>query len=123
MSFRRVLLGSGDPFDETFERTRATRAVDRAYYPVGVGRQLVAILAAKSRLERLKQIRVPTLVIHGVDDVLVPVENGRLVAEAVPGAHLLEIEGMGHDVPARAWPQVLDAIAEIARQAAPLQRQ
>jgi pimeloyl-ACP methyl ester carboxylesterase len=123
MSFRRVLLGQGDPFDETFERTRATRAVDRAYYPVGVGRQLVAILAAKSRLERLKQIRVPTLVIHGVDDVLVPVENGRLVAEAVPGAHLLEIEGMGHDVPARAWPQVLDAIAEIARQAAPLQRQ
>jgi pimeloyl-ACP methyl ester carboxylesterase len=123
MSFRRVLLGSGDPFDETFERTRATRAVDRAYYPVGVGRQLVAILAAKSRLERLKQIRVPTLVIHGVDDVLVPVENGRLVAEAVPGAHLLEIGGMGHDVPARAWPQVLDAIAEIARQAAPLQRQ
>jgi pimeloyl-ACP methyl ester carboxylesterase len=123
MSFRRVLLGSGDPFDETFERTRATRAVDRAYYPVGVGRQLVAILAAKSRLERLKQIRVPTLVIHGVDDVLVPLENGRLVAEAVPGAHLLEIEGMGHDVPARAWPQVLDAIAEIARQAAPLQRQ
>jgi pimeloyl-ACP methyl ester carboxylesterase len=123
MSFRRVLLGSGDPFDETFERTRATRAVDRAYYPVGVGRQLVAILAAKSRLERLKQIRVPTLVIHGVDDVLVPVENGRLVAEAVPGAHLLEIEGMGHDVPARAWPQVLDAITEIARQAAPLQRQ
>jgi pimeloyl-ACP methyl ester carboxylesterase len=123
MSFRRVLLGSGDPFDETFERTRATRAVDRAYYPVGVGRQLVAILAAKSRLERLNQIRAPTLVIHGVDDVLVPVENGRLVAEAVPGAHLLEIEGMGHDVPARAWPQVLDAIAEIARQAAPLQRQ
>ena len=90
---------------------------------MGVGRQLVAILAADSRLERLKQVRVPTLVIHGVDDVLVPVENGRLVAEAVPGAQLLEIEGMGHDVPARVWPRVLDAIEEIARQAAPLQRQ
>jgi pimeloyl-ACP methyl ester carboxylesterase len=123
MSFRRVLLGSKDPFDGAFERARATRAIDRAYYPVGVGRQLVAILAANSRLERLKQVRVPTLVIHGVDDVLVPVENGRLVAEAVPGARLLEIEGMGHDVPARVWPQVLDAIDEIARQAAPLQRQ
>jgi pimeloyl-ACP methyl ester carboxylesterase len=123
MSFRRVLLGSGDPFDGAFERARATRAIDRAYYPDGVGRQLVAILAADSRLERLKQVRVPTLVIHGVDDVLVPVENGRLVAEAVPGARLLEIEGMGHDVPARVWPQVLDAIEEIARQAAPLQRQ
>ena len=123
MSFRRVLLGSEDPFDGAFERARATRAIDRAYYPVGVGRQLVAILAANSRLERLKQVRVPALVIHGVDDVLVPVENGRLVAEAVPGARLLEIEGMGHDVPARVWPQVLDAIDEIARQAAPLQRQ
>jgi len=123
MSFRRVLLGPSDPFDEAFERTRATRSVDRQYYPVGVGRQLVAILAAESRLERLKEVRVPTLVIHGVDDVLVPVENGRLVVEAVPGARLLEIEGMGHDVPARVWPQVLDAIDEIARQAAPLKRQ
>ena len=123
MSFRRVLLGSGDPFDEAYERARAIGAIDRKYYPVGIGRQLVAILAADSRLERLKQVHVPTLVIHGVDDVLVPVENGRLVAEAVPGARLLEIDGMGHDVPARVWPQVLDAIEEIARQGAPLQRQ
>jgi pimeloyl-ACP methyl ester carboxylesterase len=121
MSFRRVLLGSADPFDEALERARATRAVDRAYYPPGVGRQLVAILTANSRMEKLTQLRVPTLVIHGVDDVLVPVENGRLVAEAVPGARLIELEGMGHDLPKRVWPQVLDAIEEIARQAAPLQ--
>lgn len=118
MTFRRVLLGSSDPFDEAFERARATRAIERAYYPVGVGRQLVAILAAGSRLERLKRVRVPTLVIHGVDDVLVPVENGRLVAEAVPGARLIEIDGMGHDVPRRAWPRVLDGIQEIASAAA-----
>src|SRR6202022_1268428 len=96
MSFRRVLLGSADPFDEALERARATRAVDRAYYPPGVGRQLVAVLVANSRLEKLKQVRVPTLVIHGVDDVLVPVENGRLVAGAVPGARLIELEGMRH---------------------------
>ena len=120
MSIRRVLLGSGDPFDEVYERARSTRAVDRAYYPPGVGRQLVALLAAKSRLDRLKTVRVPTLVLHGVDDVLVPVENGRLVAAAVPGARLIEFEGMGHDLPRRVWPQGLDAIDEIARQAAPL---
>jgi pimeloyl-ACP methyl ester carboxylesterase len=83
----------------------------------------VAILAAKSRIDQLKQVRVPTLVIHGVDDVLVPVENGRLVADAVPGARSIEFEGMGHDLPKRVWPEVLDAIEEIARQAAPLQRQ
>jgi pimeloyl-ACP methyl ester carboxylesterase len=114
MSFRRVLLGPADPFDEAHERARATGSVDRAYYPPGVGRQLLAILAAKSRMERLRQVRVPTLVVHGVDDVLVPVENGRLVAEAVPGARLIEIDGMGHDLPKRAWPQVMDAIVEVA---------
>jgi len=119
MSFRRVLLGSRDPFDEAHERARATRSIDRAYYPPGVGRQLLAVLAAKSRVERLKEVRVPTLVIHGVDDVLVPVENGRLVAAAVPGARLIEVEGMGHDLPRRVWPQVLDAIVEVA--GAPLQ--
>lgn len=123
MSARRVLLGSGDPFDESYERGRAERAVDRAYYPVGTGRQFIAVLASKPRLERMRQIRVPTLVIHGVDDVLVPVENGRLVAEAVPGARLLEFEGMGHDLPRRVWKQSIDAIEEIARQATPVRRQ
>jgi len=114
MSFRRVLIGSGDPFDEARERANATRAVDRAYYPLGTGRQLLAIMAATSRVERLKQVRVPTLVVHGVDDVLVPVENGRLTAAAVPGARLLELDGMGHDLPKRLWPQIADAIAELA---------
>ena len=122
MSIHRVLAGAGDQLDNATERARAERSVDRAYYPLGVGRQLVAILAAKSRLERLRQLRVPTLVIHGIDDILVPVENGRLVADAVPGARLIEIEGMGHDVPRRAWPTVVDAIAAIAAQAASLQR-
>src|ERR1700674_1419932 len=122
MSSRRLLLGSADPFDESFERTRAGRAFDRAYYPVGTGRQLVAIIASRPRLERLQQVRVPTVVIHGIDDPLVPVENGRLVAGAVPGARLVEIEGMGHDLPKRAWPQIVDAIDETARQAAPLRQ-
>jgi pimeloyl-ACP methyl ester carboxylesterase len=114
---RRALLGSADPFDDALERARASRAIDRAYYPVGVGRQLAAVLAAKPRLERLKNLHVPALVIHGVDDVLVPVENGRLVADALPGARYMEIEGMGHDVPRRVWPQILDAIEEMAREA------
>lgn len=119
MSFRKVLIGPADPFNEDLERARASRAVDRAYYPAGVGRQLVAILAAPSRLERLRSLNVPTLVVHGVDDVLVPIENGRAVAAAVPEARWLEFEGMGHDLPKRVWPQVLDAIAELARRADP----
>lgn len=114
---RRALLGSADPFDEAFERARASRAVDRAYYAVGVARQLAAILAGKPRLERLKNLRLPALVIHGVDDVLVPVENGRLVAAAVPGARLMEFDGMGHDLPRRLWPQIVDAIDKVAGEA------
>ena len=103
MSIHRTLAGAGDQLDDAVERDRAERSVDRAYYPMGVGRQLVAILAAGSRLERLKHVRVPTLVVHGTDDILVPVENGRLVAGAVPGARFIELQGMGHDIPERVW--------------------
>jgi pimeloyl-ACP methyl ester carboxylesterase len=114
---RKVLHGPGDPFDEDAETRRVERAYDRSFYPVGTGRQLVAILAADSRVERLGRVSVPTLVIHGIDDVLVPVDNGRRVAAAVRGARLLEFEGMGHNLPARVWPEVLDAIEELAREA------
>ena len=114
---RKTLKGSGDPFDEPLEMRQVERAYDRSYYPVGTGRQLVAILAAEGRLEKLSRVKVPTLVIHGTEDVLVPVENGRRVANAVPGARLLEFERMGHNLPERVWPQVFDAIEELTRQA------
>jgi pimeloyl-ACP methyl ester carboxylesterase len=118
MWIRKVLKGSLDPWDEDFERARVSRSIDRAYHPDGSVRQLLAILAAPSRLERLRSVEIPTLVIHGVDDILIPIENGRLVASAVPSARMIEIEGMGHDVPAREWPRVVDAIADLTRQTA-----
>ena len=116
---KRTLLGPADPYDEPYEKARIERAIDRAYHPLGFMRQLQAILAAKSRLARLSTLNMPVLVIHGDADILVPVENGRKVAAAIPGATLLEIEGMGHDIPKRVWGQVADAIAELARQATP----
>ena len=122
MAIRRTLRGSADTFDEASERKRSARAIDRAYNPLGTGRQLVAILAAEGRVERLGKVKVPTLVVHGVDDVLVPVENGRLVAGAVPNARLIEFDGMGHDLPERVWPEVFDAIADVAQHAALLKR-
>ena len=115
---KRHLLGPADPFDEAYERPRIERAVDRAYHPAGFARQLGAIMAAKGRLQRLHSVRVPTLVIHGDADILVPVENGRNVAAAVPGARLVGIAGMGHDVPRRVWDEVADAIAALAGQTA-----
>jgi pimeloyl-ACP methyl ester carboxylesterase len=112
---RRVLVGEGNPFDEEEETRRVERLYDRSYYPAGFGRQLVAILAAKSRMPALAALKVPTLVVHGVDDPLVPLENGRRVASAVPGARLIELEGMGHNLPQQYWPLVADAIADTAR--------
>jgi pimeloyl-ACP methyl ester carboxylesterase len=118
---RKVLHGPGDTFDEAAETRRVERAHDRSYYPAGTGRQLVAILASYSRVEKLGHVKVPTLVIHGTGDVLVPVENGRRVAAAVPGARLIEFEGMGHNLPERVWPQVFDAIEELARESSAVQ--
>jgi pimeloyl-ACP methyl ester carboxylesterase len=123
MTIHRTLAGADDQLEDGEERARAERSVDRAYYPSGVGRQLVAIMAASSRLDRLKHLRVPTLVFHGTDDVLVPVENGRLVAGAVPGARLIEVEGMGHDIPERVWSDLADAVEELAQRSAPIRRQ
>lgn len=115
---KQTLLGPADPYDEVYERTKVEQAVDRAYHPAGFVRQLQAIGTAPGRLPRLRALRAPTLVVHGDADILVPVENGRRVAAAIPGARLLEIEGMGHDVPKRVWQQVVDAIAELAHQSA-----
>lgn len=118
----RLLIGVNNPFDEAAERRKIERAYDRSFYPAGFGRQFVAILTARSRVPALRKVKVPTLVIHGVDDPLVPIENGRRVASAVPGARMLELEGMGHNVPERHWTLVADAIAETAAQAVPSKR-
>jgi pimeloyl-ACP methyl ester carboxylesterase len=119
---RRILGGVNNPFDVEVERRKIERAFARSYYPDGFGRQFVAILVAKSRVPALGNVDLPTLVVHGLDDPLVPVENGRRVAAAVPGARLLELEGMGHNIPPRYWGPVADAIAETARRAAPARR-
>ena len=108
----RTIGSPGFPFDETKIRARAGRLYDRAFYPQGTARQLAAILAHGSRVEKLRDVSVPTLVIHGAADPLVPLEGGRDTARAIPGAELLVIEGMGHDLPEGAWPQLVGAISE-----------
>src|SRR6266851_5167124 len=113
---RHVLAGVDNPFDVEAERAKVERAYDRSYYPPGFGRQLVAILASHTRIPALKSVKVPTLVVHGADDPLVPPENGRRVAAAVPGARYLEFAGAGHNLPPRTWSGVADAIAQTARQ-------
>lgn len=109
----KAIAGSGFPFDEQFIRSISARAYDRAFYPQGVGRQMMAVMGQKNREPALASVSVPTLVIHGTADPLVPAEHGRQTANAIPGAQLLLIEGMGHDLPhiKGPWPQVIDAVA------------
>lgn len=109
-----VLRGPGFPLDEARDVERANQLHARGLNPPGVARQLAAILASGSRKEQLASVRVPTLVIHGDADPLVPVECGIDVASTVPGAKLLIIKGMGHALPISMWPQIVDGIAEHA---------
>jgi len=113
----RTIGSPGFPFDEAEVRERAALAFDRGVNPPGVARQLVAILASGSRREALRGVQVPSLVIHGAADPLVPVEAGRDTAQAVPGAELLEFEGMGHDLPRPLWPRFVEAIAKLVGRA------
>jgi pimeloyl-ACP methyl ester carboxylesterase len=108
----RTIGSPGFPFDEEKIRERAGRFFDRSFHPQGVVRQLAAILAHGSRAAKLRDVTAPTLVIHGADDPLVPLAGGRHTAEAIPGAELLVIPGMGHDLPEGAWPTLVGAISE-----------
>jgi pimeloyl-ACP methyl ester carboxylesterase len=89
----------------------AARAAERGHNPAGTGRQAAAILASGSRRRALAELRVPTLVLHGEDDPVIPVQGGHATAEAIPGAALITIPGWGHDLPPTIWSTIVDAIA------------
>jgi pimeloyl-ACP methyl ester carboxylesterase len=111
-------IGSpGFQHDEARLRRHAELAYDRGVSAAGNGRQIAAILADRDRGKRLEAVRVPTLVVHGTKDPLVHVSGGRATAKAVPGAQLMLIDGMGHDLPQDAWERIADGIAENARRA------
>lgn len=113
-----AVLGSrSHPSDPEEVRRSAGEAYDRAYYPEGAGRQLAAMLASGDRTDRLSGIAVPTLVIHGLQDILIQPDGGRATAAAIPGAELIELADMAHDLPPHLWPVVVDAITENARRA------
>jgi pimeloyl-ACP methyl ester carboxylesterase len=114
----KILRAGSFPEDEALDRSRAERTWDRGLNPAGVGRQLRAILASGSRKERLRNVKTPTLVIHGTVDPLVHPMGGRDTAASIPGAKLMMVEGMGHAIPVPMWPQIIGAIDEHAHRAA-----
>ena len=113
----KVIGSPGFAADEGGLRARAAASYDRGIYPDGTGRQLLAIVASGDRTEALRELDVPTTVIHGTDDILVDVSGGKATAAAIPGARLELIEGMGHDLPAQLWPRFVELITETAARA------
>lgn len=103
------------PFDPEARRDLIGRAYDRCYYPEGLDRQYAAILSGRGRHEALSGIDLPVLVIHGSHDTLLPPEHGRDLAERIPGAGLVEIDGMGHDLEGGVPAIVVDHVTRLVR--------
>ena len=91
-------------------KRRAAEGFDRSFYPEGSQRQLAAIVASGSRKDALEQLSVPTLVVHGLDDNLIGPSGGQRTADLVPGANLLLVKDMGHDLPEPLWPLLVSSI-------------
>lgn len=99
---------------DAISREKAARDYDRSFYPEGSPRQMAAIYASGRRTEALAALKVRTLVLHGADDTLISPNAAKRTAEIIPGAQLVILDDMGHDVPEPLWPQVVDLIARFA---------
>lgn len=105
------VIGSPAFFDADIAAEGAAIAYDRAFRPAGVARQLLAIWNDGDRTDRLASVTTPTLVIHGTADPLITPDGGEQTAEAIPGARLELVDGMGHDYPRGLWPTLVDLLA------------
>jgi pimeloyl-ACP methyl ester carboxylesterase len=115
MKLRQTIAGRGYPAPEAELRAFVEKNVDRRWYPEGGARQYLSIIASGDRVEQLKTIKVPTLVLHGEDDPLLPVACGRDVASLVPGAKIETFPGWGHDFPAGMIPTLIDRIVTFCK--------
>jgi pimeloyl-ACP methyl ester carboxylesterase len=106
----KVIGSPGFPFEEDMVREMAGRSYERGHSAPGVMRQLHAIVASGDRTKALHHVQVPTAVIHGTRDPLVKPSGGKATARAIPGARLMMIDGMGHDLPRDLWPTFAQAI-------------
>jgi pimeloyl-ACP methyl ester carboxylesterase len=107
------------PATEAYIRERVLSEAERSYSPLGMLRQLAAVTANGDRRNKLKKITAPTMVIHGANDPLVPVQGGEDTAANIPGATLKIIPGMGHDLPAALHTTIVDAIMTVITRASP----
>jgi pimeloyl-ACP methyl ester carboxylesterase len=109
-----ILAGDVFPFDAARMRRQGERGYDRGINPPGVARQLMAIVASGNRTAKLRLLNVPTLVVHGSIDPLIPLAHGRATSRAIPGAAFSLYEGMGHTLPREVWGRLTDELARHA---------
>ena len=112
----RATGGSAFPVTDAEIRQRAQADFERSFYPVGVARHMAAIAATGNRKPRLQTLVMPTLVLHGKDDPLVPLTGGIDTHEAISGSILKVFEGMGHNLPEPLWPELVLAISDHTEQ-------
>jgi pimeloyl-ACP methyl ester carboxylesterase len=111
----RIVRAIGSPVHHESDqalRERVGRGIRRAYAPAGLTRQVMAIIASGDRRPLLRTITAPTLVIHGRDDPMVPLPGGQDTADHIPGAKLLVVDGMGHDLSPALLPQLAQAVVD-----------
>lgn len=113
----RAIGSPGYPFEEARIRDGAARSYDRAFDPDGQRRQLAAAVTQHNRTHELAGLRVPTVVVHGLDDPLVASSGGLALAKAIPHAKFVGFPGMGHDLPRELWPEIEAEITRIAQRA------
>jgi pimeloyl-ACP methyl ester carboxylesterase len=103
------------PVDPAETAERAGLAYDRGHDEIAIARQAVAVVASGDRTARLASLDLPALVIHGTHDTMVDASGGRATAAAIPGAELVLIEGMGHNLPPGVWDRIADQIARVVQ--------
>lgn len=117
MNLYRLIGSPGYPPPEAQLRERIAASIARSSRPKGIARQIVAIAADHERARRVREIRRPTLVLHGQDDALIPVAAAHDLARRIEGSRMDLIGGWGHDLPEELWPRLVDGIAATAERA------
>lgn len=115
LAFARRIASPGYPFDEEAHRALILEETRRAYDPTGFGRQIAAIAATGDLRPLLAKITVPSLIVHGADDALIPSACGRDTASSIQGSEFMLIDGMGHDLPSSLYQTLADGIDRVAR--------
>lgn len=115
VAFAKRIAGTGYPFNEDEYRSLIQEEIQRAYDPGSIGRQIAAIAVSGDRRPLLSKVKVPALVIHGLDDPMFVPACGEDTAQAISGAELMLLEGMGHDMPTPLYATIVNGIERVAR--------